>query len=207
MLKMLDERIDLLTKAIVDDAQAEADEIRADARAKAAEIEHAAKVSADEIRRDILTKAQQEAATFEEEIAAEGKMKAQMLWLDRREKLISQVFETALSRIPSILENDQYPSVLQELIKEAALNTQSEAVILHFDPFSRRLATDDMLAAIFNQTHQTFTFGDDLTSGTGVVAETQDGHRQYDNTLEMRLRRQQQSLRAAVFHILMGETK
>jgi len=207
MLKMLDERIDLLTKAIVDDAQAEADEIRADARAKAEEIEHAAKVSADEIRRDILTKAQQEAATFEDEIAAEGKMKAQMLWLEHREKLINQVFETALSRISTIVHTDQYPQVLHELIKEAALNTQAADVILHFDAFSRSLVTDDEVTAISGETNQTITIGDDLTEGNGVVAETQDGHRQFDNTLEMRLRRQQQSLRAAVFHILMGETK
>ncbi len=47
--------------------------------------------------------------------------------------------------------------------------------------------------------------GEPLARGTGVVLETPDGHRRYDNTLETRLARMQDGLRAPVYHILMGE--
>ncbi len=47
--------------------------------------------------------------------------------------------------------------------------------------------------------------GEPLARGTGIVLETPDGHRRYDNTLETRLARMQNILRASVYHILMGE--
>lgn len=51
----------------------------------------------------------------------------------------------------------------------------------------------------------TIRLGEPLKRGLGVMVETQDGHRQFDNTLETRLRRMKETLRSPVYHILMGE--
>jgi vacuolar-type H+-ATPase subunit E/Vma4 len=42
--------------------------------------------------------------------------------------------------------------------------------------------------------------------GIGVIVETMDGHLQFDNTLETRLSRMQNSLRARVYELLTGES-
>ena len=47
--------------------------------------------------------------------------------------------------------------------------------------------------------------GEPLKQGTGLIVETEDGRRQYDNTLETRLGRLQDTLRSPVYHLLMGE--
>jgi vacuolar-type H+-ATPase subunit E/Vma4 len=48
--------------------------------------------------------------------------------------------------------------------------------------------------------------GDTLAQGIGVIAKTEDNYREYDNTLEARLRREQDELRFPVFRLLMGES-
>jgi vacuolar-type H+-ATPase subunit E/Vma4 len=48
--------------------------------------------------------------------------------------------------------------------------------------------------------------GTSLTEGTGVIVETAEGHRQYDNTLEARLSRLQEELRSPVYRLLLGES-
>jgi vacuolar-type H+-ATPase subunit E/Vma4 len=62
-----------------------------------------------------------------------------------------------------------------------------------------------MIDEVSKATGAAITIGENLPDGVGVVAETTDGHRQLNNTLSNRLHRQQDNLRAAVYHILMGE--
>ncbi len=47
--------------------------------------------------------------------------------------------------------------------------------------------------------------GEPLKKSTGVLIETSDQRLRYDNTLETRLNRMQNSLRTFVYHLLMGE--
>jgi vacuolar-type H+-ATPase subunit E/Vma4 len=44
-----------------------------------------------------------------------------------------------------------------------------------------------------------------LDEGTGVVVDASAGKLHYDNTLETRLSRLQNSLRSSVYKVLMGE--
>ena len=48
--------------------------------------------------------------------------------------------------------------------------------------------------------------GEPLKQGMGVVVQTPDGHRRYDNTLETRMTRLQDAMRNPVYRLLMGES-
>ncbi|NSW52122.1 MAG: hypothetical protein HPY85_06430 [Anaerolineae bacterium] len=205
MLKSLDERIELLTRAILDDAQADAAHAEEDARARAEEILQTAKGDAEKLRKEILDKAANEAAVIKDEQLAEQKMKAQMTWLTHREELLDAVFAEAEKRLSNLVDTPAYANVLLQLILEAVNHLQSDAVILHLDAVSRGQLTPQMIDEVSKATGAVITIGDNLPDGVGVVAETTDGHRQLNNTLSNRLHRQQDSLRAAVYHILMGE--
>ena len=63
-----------------------------------------------------------------------------------------------------------------------------------------------MLEKISEELNVPLKLGAPLKKGTGAVVETPDGHINYDNTLETRLARLQNSLRSPVYHILMGES-
>jgi vacuolar-type H+-ATPase subunit E/Vma4 len=205
ILKSLEDRIEDLMRAIRDDSRAEIAQLEVEARAKEAEILKAGHQQAEDIRTAILDHARKEAATLREEKMAEVQLNAKMRWLKQREKLLSAVFDGARSRFTDLLNSPEYTLALPGLTKDAIEHLQCDFVILHFDAFSRQLITDKELAEITAETNTTISVSDDLSTGFGVVAQCRDGHRLFDNTLEIRLNRQMESLRAPVFSILMGE--
>jgi vacuolar-type H+-ATPase subunit E/Vma4 len=73
------------------------------------------------------------------------------------------------------------------------------------DKTTQEIFTTGMLEQLSKELKVKIQLGELLEQGTGVVVETVDGHRQYDNTLETRLKRMQDMLRTPVNHILMGE--
>ena len=62
-----------------------------------------------------------------------------------------------------------------------------------------------VLESISKEAGVNVRLGDPLEDGLGIIVETEDKHRQYDNTLGTRLRRMQDTLRSSVHRILMGE--
>lgn len=205
MLKSLDERLGILTKAILEDAQSDAAKVQEEAQQKADEILRDAKRQAETIRKGILSRVVHDVEILEEEKRSEEKMKAQMLWLSRRQVLLDKVFQEVQKRIPGLVSSPDYAIHLEGLIVEALTNIQSDTVILHFDPQSQQCINDEFIGRIAEKTHLQITIGDPLDTGTGVTAETTDGRRRIDNTLENRLQRQRQQLRANVYHVMMGE--
>jgi vacuolar-type H+-ATPase subunit E/Vma4 len=73
------------------------------------------------------------------------------------------------------------------------------------DEKTRKFFTDGVLDGISKENEATIQLGEPLEHGLGVIVETLDGHRQYDNTLETRLVRFRDTLRMSVYHLLMGE--
>jgi vacuolar-type H+-ATPase subunit E/Vma4 len=74
------------------------------------------------------------------------------------------------------------------------------------DQTTRKLLADGIMDEIMKEMDVELQIGEELEQGTGIIVETLDGHRRYDNTLETRLDRMKNSLRSPVYHILMGET-
>ena len=96
--------------------------------------------------------------------------------------------------------------ILQKLIQEAVEILKSDTLQVRVDKRTRDFITDPLLTALSKKLNVKLSFGKPLEQGTGVIVETADGHLLYDNTLETRLNRLQNSLRSPVYHILMGES-
>lgn len=198
--------IQALGSAIKGDARGEADQILADAQARAEDIRQQAQAQADTERETILQRARQEAGTLRSHAAAAAQLEAQTLKLKRREQLLERVFAEARQQLASALQWPDYEQIARHLVREAAKRLGADEVLVRADEGTRKVLEDDVLADLGEELGMHLRAGELLAQGTGVVLETPDEHRRYDNTLETRLARMQDGLRAPVYHILMGET-
>jgi vacuolar-type H+-ATPase subunit E/Vma4 len=202
----IDESIQELTRAVMNEAQTDAEKIKAEAIEKAASIQQEAQKKADLEREQKIALANKEAASIKKQQIASMKLKAQMLTLERREKLLDDVFGAAKERIVNITQWTNYEDIAISLVKEAVRNLQSSEARILADEYTRSMLTDKKLKQIADEMNYTLVFGEQLSKGTGIIAESMDGHRQFDNTFEARLAHLQDSLRAPVYHVLIGET-
>jgi len=218
--------IQALERAIKGDAREEAEQILADAQARAEDIRRQAEAQADAEREAILQRARQEAEALRSHAAAAAQLEAQTLKLKRRELLLELVFADVRRQLASAPQWPDYEQIAHRLVREAVERLGAAEVLVRADERTRRVLDDKALADLgtslppvggteggaFPPVGGTeggpvrLHAGEPLARGTGVVLETPDGHRRYDNTLETRLTRMQEGLRTPVYHILMGET-
>jgi V/A-type H+-transporting ATPase subunit E len=205
-MKSVEESIEALSRAMLSEAKAEAEVIKADAQAKAEAIRQQAQTQAAAERSDILDRARQDADRLHGQVIATTQMKARTTELEHREKLLQDVFATALNQLKSVEQWTDYGDTVQKLVREAVMQLGSSKVKIRADENTRKFLTDSVLASLSQELKMQLTLGDSLDNGTGVVVETVDGHLQFDNTLETRLARLQNALRSPVYRILIGET-
>lgn len=205
-MRSVDESMKALARAVWSEARAEAERILADAKAKAEAIQQEAQKQAAAEREEILKNARREAEHIRSQAIAAAQLQARTLQLERREKLLNKVFEAARERLPSVRQWTDYDQIVRQLIREAVAHVGTDVVLLRADEETQELLTDEVLAELSQELGVQLQRGEPLTHGTGVIAETMDGRRQYDNTLEARLSRRQDALRAPVYRILRGES-
>jgi V/A-type H+/Na+-transporting ATPase subunit E len=201
-----DDNIQRLSREIIQQAEADAEKIISDAKAKADEIKNQAQVTMDGEKKRILQQAKNDADRIRGQSVATAQLKARTLILESREKLLVEVFESAKCKIPAIQQWSDYPAIVESLALEAINQLTVKKVILHADKVTNELLKDSVLKKISTKFDGTIELGEPLKKGTGIIAETIDGHLNYDNTLETRLHRLEGELRSPVYHLLMGET-
>lgn len=204
-MKTTDENIKVLSTAVFEDAREDAEKARADAKAKVEEIQKSAREEADAARKKILDQATAQADRIRSQAVATTQLKARTMQLEQREKLLEDVFQAAREKIASVQKGSGYEKSLELLLREAVSQLGAESARVRADKATQKLLTSGMLDKVSKDLKVQLQAGDALDKGTGVVVETDDGRRQYDNTLETRLKRMQDSLRSQVYHILMGE--
>jgi len=201
-----DDNIQRLSREIIQQAEADAEKILTEAKAKAEQIRnHAQEVIAADKKR-ILEQAKNDADRIRGQAIATAQLNARTLILESREKLLVSVFESSMEKIPTVQNYSDYPAIVENLALEAIQQLAVNKVILHADKVTHDLLKESVLKKISTKFDGTIELGEPLKKGTGIVAETVDGHLNYDNTLETRLRRLEGELRSPVYHLLMGET-
>ncbi len=200
------EEIHALEIAIIAEARAEVEHLLGEAEAQAQRIRREAEAQSAAEREALLQEAAAQATALGESTVARAQLEAQRLKLRRREALIVTVFEAAAQRLPALLEAPGYTETVAALVRDGVerLNVRTNLILCVDSQTGAHLGADH-LAALSAELGVTLTLGAPLELGVGVMVETPDGHRRYDNTLSARLNRMREALRAPVYHILMGE--
>lgn len=198
--------METLSQAVMSEARTEADQILADARVKADAIRQRAQEQVATQRENILAGANLEAERTRRQAAATAQIKARTIQLESREKVLNKVFETAQQQLTSVQQWSDYDKTVASLLREAMFHLGARRGLVFADEVTRQYLKADLLDKISKELNMELILKDPLAHGTGVIVETEDGRRRYDNTLETRLSRMQDSLRAPVYHLLMGES-
>lgn len=204
-MKSPDENIKVLSKAVLSDAREDAEQTTSEAKTKIEKIRQSAKEEAQTERSNILEQAKREAERVRSQAIAVAQLKARTMQLEQREKLLEDVFSEARQKLANLQRDSDYEQVAENLLREALTQLKADAVKVRADKTTQEIFTTSALEKLSKDLKVKIQLGDALEKGTGVIVETLDGHRQYDNTLENRLKRMQDGLRTSVYHILMGE--
>ncbi len=204
-MKSPDENIKVLSRAVLGEAREDAEQATNEAKAKAEAIRQKAEEDAAAERSKILEQAHRESERVRSQAAAVAQMKARTKQLEQREKLLESVFSSARQKLSAMQRDSDYGQVAERLLREALTQLGADKAKVRADKTTQEIFTTGMLEQLSKELKVKIQLGELLEQGTGVVVETVDGHRQYDNTLETRLKRMQDMLRTPVNHILMGE--
>lgn len=200
-----EEEIETLSRAILKEAEADAQQVKEDAQTKADAIRQRAQEQAERVRKEILDQARQEAERLRGQTVASAQLKARTRQLAQREKLLDRVFDAARQRLPAVQKRADYNRLAGMLLREALVQLKAEKASVRADAVTQKYLKDGALGELAGELNAAITLGDVLEEGTGVIVDSSDGHLHFDNTLETRLTRIQNSLRASVYHVLMGE--
>jgi len=194
-----------LSRAILKEAEVDAQQMREEAKVKADAIRQRAQGEAENVRREILDKAQQEADRLRSQTVSGAQLKARTMQLEQREKLLDRVFQSAREKLAEIQKRPDYDQLAAMLLREALVQLRVNKAEIRADPATRALLEKKALKDISSELNGQFTIADNLEEGLGVVIEAAEGKLHYDNTLETRLQRLQSTMRASVHKLLMGE--
>lgn len=204
-LKSVSERVEELCRVILTDAQTESSQLREGAAQFVQEVLEKGDTQAKVLRQKILDEAWEKIHQYQDEAENEMKQKSRTVWLIEREKLLDLVFDNLEARFPEVIKTEEYQQNLPEWIRGALQQLQSEEVILHLDPFSNELISDEFLMKLQTELSVRLQRGEVLIDRHGVLAESADGHRVFENTLEARLERQKPFLRPQAAKLLFEE--
>jgi V/A-type H+/Na+-transporting ATPase subunit E len=201
-----DENIERLSRDIIQQAESEAAQILSEAKSKGEQIkQHAQEVAAAE-RVRILNQAKRDSERIRSQAIATTQLKARTMQLESRENLLKGVFSASLEKISTVQQWNDYETIVEKLAQEAIEQIGAEKIVIHSDKFTNKILAESILKKNKPEFGEKIQLGDLLQKGTGLVAETSNGHLTYDNTLETRMQKLENELRAPVYHLLMGES-
>jgi len=198
------EDIEMLERAILAEAQDEADQIIAQAKEKADAIRRRAQEQAEAERKAILERAREDAERLRSQAIATAQLKARSLQLAHREQLLDRVFKAVKEKLPDIQKRPDYDQIAAMLLREAITQLRVNKAEVRADEATQK-SLKKSLDEISKELNGQFTIVGALEEGIGVVVDAADGKIHYDNTLETRLSRLQDTLRSSVYQILIGE--
>ena len=111
--------IELLSRAILGEAQAEIEALKGRAQSEADAILQRAQGQAEQRQLEIIERARQEARRLKGQAAATAQLKARTLELEHREQLLQKVFDAAAARLQDAVARKDYGDSVSMLLREA----------------------------------------------------------------------------------------
>lgn len=198
-----------MSRAILDDTKMEAERIVRDARLASERAMERAREEAEEIRAQMLKRARSEAEHLEQRTEATARLEAQRIVLTARERAIDAAFERACELLAAKVEKEGYAGILEDLVLDAVPKLgPPETCVVRVSAQDQSILEDidlDELASAWRG-RVNLIAGQPVEINGGVIVETVDGHRRYDNSFQARLKRERPRLRAQVYRLLQGAT-
>ena len=199
------EDIEMLARAILTEARDESEQIKAEATEKVEAIRKRAQEQAEAERKTILDRANQDAERLRGQSAATAQLKVRSQQLDNREKLLDGVFEEVKKQLDAVKKRPDYDAIAALLLREALTQLRVKKAEITADELTQKALKNGALDAVSKELNGEFSLAGTLDDGTGIVVDAAGGKIHYDNTLETRLSRLQNTLRSSVYKVLMGE--
>ena len=204
-MKNSPEDIEMLARAILTEARDESEQIKAEAAEKAEAVRKRAQEQAESERRMILDRANEDADRLRGQSAATAQLKVRSMKLEDREKLLDGVFEEVKKQLDAVKNRPDYDAIAALLLREALTQLRVKKAEVNADEATQKALKKGALDAISKELNGEFSLVGTLDEGTGIVVDAAGGKIHYDNTLETRLSRLQNTLRSSVYKVLMGE--
>jgi len=204
-MKNAPEDIEKLARAILTEARDEADQMQAEAKEKADAIRKRAQEQAESERKMILERANQDAERLRSQATATAQLKGRSTQLENREKILDGVFEEVKKQLDTVKNRPDYDAIAALLLREALTQLRVKKAEVKADESTQKALKKGALDEISKELKGEFSLAGTLDEGTGIMVDTVDGKIHYDNTLETRLSRLQNTLRSSVYKVLMGE--
>jgi len=204
-MKNSPEDIEMLARAILTEARDESEQIKAEAAEKAEAVRKRAQEQAEAERKAILDRANQDAERLRGQSAATAQLKVRSIKLEDREKLLDGVFEEVKKQLDVVKNRPDYDAIAALLLREALTQLRVHKAEVKADESTQKALRKGALDEISKELKGEFSLAGTLEEGTGIVVDAVDGKIHYDNTLETRLSRLQNTLRSSVYKVLMGE--
>lgn len=199
------ENIVELERAILIEAREEAEQMQVEAKEKADAIHKRAQEQAESERKAVLDRAREDADRLRSQATATAQLKARSSQLEHREKVLDNVFAEVKKQLDAVKKRPDYDAIAALLLREALTQLRVDKAEIRADESTQKALKKGALDEIAKELKGEFTIGGGLEEGTGVVVDASGGKIHYDNTLETRLSRLQNTLRASVYKVLMGE--
>jgi V/A-type H+/Na+-transporting ATPase subunit E len=196
--------VDLLTQAILSQAEAEAKKIRDNAEAEAQTIITEAEQEAKAAQAGAATT---EAARLERDNAralTAARLETRRRIREAREEWIERVFAETKTRLEALRKETLYAQILVNLVREGMAALGGEDFIVSVRPEDYDLAARTLNSAATDTRH-TKVQADEGVSGGGCIVMQSDGRSLYDNSFDSVLARHRQRLRALVADALWGK--
>lgn len=199
-----DSSVDLLTQAILAQAEAEAKKTSESAQAEVARI--IAEAEREAARRQELAKAATVARMERENVStlAAVRLEARRQVLEAREELIERIFAEVKERLETLRRAPSYRPILVNLVREAlgALEGQDFVVAVAQQDYD---LAKDALASMPIEAKRIEVRVDERLRGGGCIVSRSDGHSLYDNTFDSIVARHRLRLRALAAETLWGK--
>jgi V/A-type H+-transporting ATPase subunit E len=204
-MKNSPEDIEMLARAILTEARDESEQIKAEAAEKAEAVRKRAQEQAEAERKMILDRANQDAERLRSQSVATAQLKVRSMKLEDREKLLDGVFEEVKKQLDAVKNRPDYDAIAALLLREALTQLRVKKAEVKADESTQKALRKGALDEISKELKGEFSLAGTLDEGTGIVVDAAGGKIHYDNTLETRLSRLQNTLRSSVYKVLMGE--
>lgn len=198
---------------IVQMAEAEVNKIISEAQTKAEEIRKKAELNANSEAQDIINHGTQEAKREKQRIIAGARLKAKRKKMSMQEQLMQESFENATNYLQEFFSKGKdtvytYDTIITSFIKEAAEIMGDHSLQLSFNQRDKK-KFQPLLSQISENVSQTLgkkvtlsISGKTITALGGVSVRSEDGMVGVDNTIEARMSRFNEGLKAEVTKIL-----